>query len=96
MFKPDHEKELDEVFYNKVSLAILDNAGNQDASKSDTKQMNERVKMFFQINQGLVWRNQISDDKASGMSKAEAKEKLAGPLTEKLQEEKKKHVKKAA
>ena len=35
MFKPDHEKELDEVFYNKVSLAILDNAGNQDASKSE-------------------------------------------------------------
>ena len=96
MSKPDHEKELDEVFYGKVSLAILDNAGNQDPSESDTKQMVERVKMFFQINEGLVWRNQISDDKASGMSKAEAKKKMADPLTEKLQEEKKKHVKKAA
>ena len=76
--------ELCDKFYKEVSGAILENAGNEDPSDDDTKDMVEQVKMFFQINEGLIWRTQLSDGKTRGVSKTDALNKLTAPLSEKL------------
>ena len=89
--------ELSNKFYKEVSGVILENAGNQDPSDDDTKNMVERVKMFFQINEGLIWRTQLSDGKTRGVSKTDAMNKLTAPVSEKLTKEGvKKRAKKAA